>query len=168
MGIDYSLSPGTICAIAERSPDGKQLIFSVFDPGKGRGRELTRFDIDDPQADYYAYGFDLSPQGDRLAVLKAPTGHIDILSLTGRPRQSFTVKDYNFGLDWAADGKGLFTSSHLHGGAALLHVDLQGNAHVLWVLKGGLLVVGLPSPDGRRLVMEGATMNSNVWMVESF
>ena len=78
------------------------------------------------------------------------------------------VKDYNFGLDWAADGKGLFTSSHLHGGAALLHVDLQGNAHVLWVLKGGLLVVGLPSPDGRRLVMEGATMNSNVWMVESF
>jgi hypothetical protein len=41
-------SPAELCAIAERTSDGKQLVFTGFDPVKGRGSELTRFDIDPP------------------------------------------------------------------------------------------------------------------------
>src|SRR5215471_6477424 len=73
-------SPSGFCAIGEPSPDGKRLIFTVVDPVNGRGRELTRFDIDDPKD---RYGFDVSPDGTRIAVLKFKTGSIYILSLKG-------------------------------------------------------------------------------------
>src|SRR5207248_10896736 len=46
-----AVSPGTLCVIAEHAPGNKQLICTAFDPMKGRGRELTRFDID-PAFDY--------------------------------------------------------------------------------------------------------------------
>src|SRR4029077_11951271 len=57
-----SRSPATLCAIAERSADRKQLVFSAFDPVKGRGRELAKSNTD-ATADYH---WDLSPDGARI------------------------------------------------------------------------------------------------------
>jgi hypothetical protein len=65
-------SPANQCAIAERSQDLTQPIFTAFDPLQGRGRELTRFDID-PQSNY---DWALSPDGTRIAVLKMREGRI--------------------------------------------------------------------------------------------
>ena len=59
-------SPATLCAIAERSADRKQLVFTAFDPVKGRGRELAEWKTD-AMADYQ---WDLSPDGTRIAVLR--------------------------------------------------------------------------------------------------
>lgn len=61
-------SPATLCAIAERTPDHKQLVFTAFDPEKGRGRELARCSVD-PNA---GYNRDLSPDGTRIASTIAP------------------------------------------------------------------------------------------------
>ena len=36
--------PSNTCVIAEQSEDRKQMIVSIFDPIKGRGPELARFD----------------------------------------------------------------------------------------------------------------------------
>ncbi len=38
--------PSSLCAIAEPAEDRKQLVVTAFDPVKGRGQELTRFDTD--------------------------------------------------------------------------------------------------------------------------
>jgi len=160
-------SPATLCAIAEQSEDHKQLIFTGFDPVKGRGRELTRFDID-PLA---PYEWDLSPDGTRIAVVRYPGRRIDILSLNGQGTEVITVKGLELegGIDWAADQKGLYMVSRTkEGRAALLHVDLQGNIHKLWEEPTWSDLWGIPSPDGRHLTFPHTTVNSNIWMIENF
>ena len=179
-------SPATLCAIAERTPDSKQLIFTALDLEKGRGSELTRFIID-PDGNY---NWDLSPDGTRIAVANGPGRRIDILSLNGRANVAIMVKGWDIGaddrvsntaegvdFDWAADGKGLFTAGRSEKSAVLLYVDLQGNAYVLREQKGGHAPSvrggfsgpwGVPSPDGRHLAMLSWSWNSNVWMMEGF
>jgi DNA-binding beta-propeller fold protein YncE len=143
-----------------------QLIFTAFDPLQGRGRELTRFDID-PQSNY---DWALSPDGSRIAVLNMMEGRIHILSLSRNATMDFAVKGWK-SLDsvaWTADGKTLFVSNHTEEGSVLLHVDLQSNSQVLWKQEGGGGTVAIPSPDGRHLAIMGWTLNSNIWMMENF
>ena len=175
-------SPATLCAIAERSADEKQLIFTAFDPVKGRGRELIRIDIDNT-ADL-DYLWDLSPDGRRIAVLKYSAGNIRVFPLNGAPQKDIRVKGWKSleSVHWAADGKGFFVSGIADGGSALLHSDLQGNAHVLWKQKGSIAPWNvplahrwgpsapwaIPSPDGRHLAIYDWNLNGNMWMLENF
>src|SRR5260370_37100925 len=65
--------PSTLCAIAERTPDRKQLVFTAFDPLRGRGGALIRFETDaqaDLGRDVLQYVWDLSPECARLANRK--------------------------------------------------------------------------------------------------
>jgi len=155
-----------LCAIAERSADRKQLVFTAFDPVKGRGRELAKSDTD-ATTDYH---WDLSPDGTRIALLKHRAGRVQILSLIGQAPQEITAKEWNTlsSVVWTADGKGLFVSSYTQRGADMLHMDLQGNAQLLWEDPGGIEVYGVSSPDGRYLAMRGWNVESNVWMMENF
>lgn len=115
---------------------------------------------------------DLSPDGTRLAIRnRSEQQRIHILSLNGHAPQEITVKGWSLGddgFDWTADGKGLLVSSPTPGGTGLLRVDLQGNAHLLWEQKGGVVTWGIPSPDRRHLAMPGNIQNSNIWMIENF
>jgi eukaryotic-like serine/threonine-protein kinase len=163
--------PATLYAFTERPLDRRQLIFTAFDPMKGQGHELARFDAD-PNAEY---SWDLSPDGTRIAVMKYGERTIHMLWLNGQARQEIVVKssgiedeNLGWGFDWAADGRGLFLSGRRQGNSLLLHVDLRGNIHVLWEQKGKEVIWGTPSPDGRHLAMPGVIMNSNVWMMENF
>jgi serine/threonine protein kinase len=160
-------SPSNLCAIAEPTNDRKQLIISALDPLKARGPELTRFALDSNQ-DHW--NLDLSRDGTRIAAIRTPRGPIYIFSLRGQVPQQIQVKGWGnlLSLNWAADGKGLFVSSGVHGGAVLLHVDLQGNVRVLWKNDGGNWTPALPSPDGRHLAIQGWTVDGNMWMIENF
>jgi eukaryotic-like serine/threonine-protein kinase len=159
-------SPATLCVLGEQSPDQKHLTFTAFDPVKGMGRELTKIETDTTGL----YSWDVSPDGSHLAVLKLHEGHIRVLPLTGGLPGDVKVKGWGAlnSLDWAADGKGFFCSSQSLLGATLLHIDLNGNAQVLWVQKGIYQTWGVPSPDGKNLAILGPTINSNVWMIENF
>ncbi len=161
-------SPATLCAIAERSSDGKQLVFTAFDPVRGRGSELVRVDVDQNAG----YVWDLSPDGTRIALRnRAEQNRIQILSLTSHTAQEVTVAGWSLGdqgLDWTADGKALLVSSPVPGGVALLRMDLRGTAHLLWEQKGGVGTWGIPSPDGHHLAMLGNTQNANIWAIENF
>jgi eukaryotic-like serine/threonine-protein kinase len=175
-------SPAILCAIAERSEDKKQLIFTAFDPVNGRGRELIRFDIDNT-ADL-DYVWDLSPDGTRIAVLKYSARNIRVFPVNGAPQQEIFAKGWKSlqSVHWAADGKGFFVSGTADGGSALLHLDLQGNAHVLWKQKGSIAPWNvplahrwgpsapwaIPSPDGRHLAIYDWSLNGNMWMMENF
>ena len=180
-------APATLCAIAERTTDGTQLIFTSLDLMQGRGPELTRF-VTEPGE---SYAWDLSPDGTRIAVAKQPGGQFDILFLNGHPTQKIVVNGWGIGANarvanargegvnfaWASDGKGFYTPSQTPQTFVLLYVNLQGNAHLVREQNKGIspsMAVGyfgwwgLPSPDGRHLAMLNWTRNSNVWMMESF
>ena len=95
----------------------------------------------------------------------------DMLSLRGQPLQEIRVKGgwSKFeDMEWAPDSKGLFVAHSLPGGAAILYVDLQGNANVLWQQHGGPFTYGFSSPDGHHLAFLGWTIEGNVWMMENF
>jgi DNA-binding winged helix-turn-helix (wHTH) protein/Tol biopolymer transport system component len=174
-------APASLCAIAERSADGKQITFTAFDPLRGRGREIAHIDIEPTGRDYV---WDLSPDGTRIAFLQlfgaqngpSAGGKIRVIPLDGQAPREIVVKGWNSlqSVDWAADGKALFVSGATPQGSALLRVDMQGNAKVLWERKGSIepwfarAPWAVPSPDGRHLAIYDWQLSSNMWMVENF
>jgi eukaryotic-like serine/threonine-protein kinase len=159
-------SPSDLCAIAERSVDLKQLVFTAFDAVKGRGRELARSNVD-PTTYYH---WDLSPDGTRIALLKNRDNRIEILSLIGGVEQEVVAKgwDYLTSVTWTANGKGLLVSGYGERGAAMLHLDLKGNARLLWEHPSVVNIYGVPSPDGRHLAMRGWNLDTSLWLMENF
>ncbi len=162
-------SPASLCVLGEPTENGKQIVFTAFDPVKGRGAELMKIDTDPKNGYTGSVGF-LSPDGTRIAVCLSPEGAIHILSLRGQPEQEIRVKGWSNirSLRWAADGKGLFVGSGSSGTAVLLHVDLQGNAQVLWQQPGSHWLAGVASPDGLYLAIAASGTGSNMWMMEDF
>jgi len=163
-------SPKNLCVIGEESTDRKQLRFTEFDTLHGRGKVLRSIGID---GSHLYTEMALAPDGSMLAV--SPGGereiHIRLLSLAGGSDREITVKGWPnmAGLDWVPDGTGIYCGSVSPKGSTLLHVDLQGNARVLWQYNGGGTEIGgVPSSDGRYLAVGRAVTNSNVWMVEGF
>ena len=163
-------APASLCAIFEMSKDLKQLKITAFDPIKGRGKAL-RIIANNP---VHSYGHvALSPDGSTFAISRVsqPEIRIRLLSTSGDSDREITVKGWPniTGLDWSPDGKGLFCGSQSPQGGTLLYVDLKGDVRVLWQSKsmhGGIW--GVPSPDGRYIVIGGEVTNSNVWMLEGF
>jgi eukaryotic-like serine/threonine-protein kinase len=163
-----ALAPATLCLLGEHSSDQTQLIFTAFDPVKGRGREMVRVATNPGSR----YNWDLSPDGSQLA-LSFPAGEnrIRLLPLAGGAPRDLVVNG-RFGLDsgpdWSPGGKGFYASSLSPTAVTLLYIDLNGDAHALWEQKGGLHAWGIPSFDGRHLAMLVYTMDSNIWMLENF
>jgi serine/threonine protein kinase len=155
-----------LCVVSEIIKDRNQAVVTALDAVKGRGREIARIDIDPNIQDPYC-DCQLSPDGTRLAVDLRGEGPIRILSLRGHQEQVIQPKglDLHGNYHWAADGRGLYVSSSVKGNTALLLVDMQSNAHVVWEHNA---TWAIPSPDGRHLAILGWTQNSNMWMMENF
>jgi len=166
-GIWCALSPATLCAFAEQTPDRTQLVFTAFDPIRGKGRELVRF-ATDPAADYGHWS--LSPDGSRIGIIKSGGNHIYVLPLEGSPVRDFTVAGWSGlnSLGWSVDSKGIFTSNTTGLGSTLLFVDRNGKPHPLWQQKSSYRTWGVPSPNGRYLAVRGQDFNGNMWMIENF
>jgi len=161
-------SSSGVCVIGEPTEDGKQLIVTAINPLKGRGPELFRFTL---VANDENWALALSPDGTRVAATRTVAGPIYVLSLDGQVLQQVQVKGWSnlLSLIWAADGKGLFVTAGIRNGREVLHVDLQGNAHVLWENTGGSHeTLAQPSPDGRHLAFNGWTTSGNMWIMENF
>ncbi|MGA7414122.1 MAG: hypothetical protein WBW33_26855, partial [Bryobacteraceae bacterium] len=168
-GHNCALAPSTLCVLQEFNPDETRMTFAAFDPVVGRGREITRI-ANDPNAPYALWG--VSSDGSRLAIAKfgESEGHIRILPVGGGSNRDVKVRRWGHftSLDWARDGKGFYVSSVSRIGATLLHIDLEGNVHVLWVTEGGERGWGVPSPDGKYLAVTHFVFDANVWMIENF
>jgi eukaryotic-like serine/threonine-protein kinase len=163
-------APASLCVVAEASQDERQFTLTAYDPLKGRGKVLRTIQKD-PTANFT--GTALSPEGTTFAISTGGGAeiHIRLLSLSGGSDREVTVEGWPnlTGLDWSADGKGLYCGSVSPQSSTLLYVDLKGNAKVLWQYKvAGGSIWGVPSPDCRYLAILGAVTNSNVWMVEGF
>src|SRR6266566_3196876 len=105
-----------------------------------------------------------------LPRLEAPQGRSPS-SLCGEVIREIHVKGWSnlLAFSWAADGKSLFAVAGIRGGRVVVHVDLQGNASVLWENIGGSgETLATPSPDGRHLAIQSWTTNGNMWMLQNF
>jgi serine/threonine protein kinase/Tol biopolymer transport system component len=171
-------SPATNCVFSERTPADRQLIFSGFDPLRGRGREITRISLGRPYPWFQYYSWDLSPNGSRLAFAEYDEheARIQIIPVaTGEAHEIYVKgwKGLSNGLFWVADGKGVVASGSptSQPGSKLLYIDLEGRAEVLWqqTLPGANgPYLGPPSQDGRHLALLGYVGSGNVWMLEDF
>jgi Tol biopolymer transport system component len=160
-------APASLCVIEEQIE--KQLVFTSFDPLKGRGREVARIERN---STFSPPQWDLSPDGSRIAVgmYNATDGRIRIIPVAGGPPSDIVVKGWA-GIeyvDWSPDAKALYASSRAAAGTTLLRVDLQGRAERLWVDRSQYAGPGTPSPDGRHLLLAHWTLEGNVWMIEGF
>jgi len=164
--------PGGICALGEATPDQKQLVFTAFDPMKGRGAELLRYDTHPGEI----YSWSLSPDGKKIAVMTPSEGRVHVFHLDGGPREEIVPKNIKLGdaLDWSFDGKGLFIDYPTAKGTALAYLDLRGNTHVVWEETSSIGARGLETPwgiasrDGKRVAINGIVANANVWLLENF
>ena len=124
------------------------MVFTAFDPVNGKAHEVTRL-----QEQIGNMNWGLSPDGKLIAVTKSGDKRIRLLSIAGQPTREIVLKNWSSftSVDWAADSKGLFVTSNPTGWrSSLLYVDLAGNAHELWQVKGSLQSWGIQSRYARR------------------
>jgi len=169
MNFDCARAPSTLCMILESSADLKELVFTSFDPVRGRGRELFRLPVEH-DTDCGCFQSALAPDGSSVAIGEYLGKSIQLFSITGQHQRDITPKGLNKlgNLDWDLGSKALLVSSISQTGASLLRVDLAGNVQVLWTQNGSIGTFGIPSPDGRYLALGGGTSDRNVWMAEGF
>ena len=122
--VSYARSPSNLCVVDQRIQG--QLIFFAFAPLRGKGRELARIALHSAVAQY---GWDLSPDGSRVAITRPveQQGRIQVLSLGGQASRDVQAAGWNsLGASWSLDGKGWFVSGKVLGTEAVLHVDQDG------------------------------------------
>jgi Tol biopolymer transport system component len=174
-GFDCATTPDGPCLLFEPRYRERIATISRLDPITGKGEELWRIDRDptvDPTIDRRPA---ISPDGSRFAMvghtkddrsirlLDALTGElIRDIDVDGLPGMDF------YYVEWSPDGSGFYVVGDSPRGAALLRVDLQGEAHVLYEDQTGDFFSVKPSPDGRHLAFGKRTKESNAWMIEKF
>jgi eukaryotic-like serine/threonine-protein kinase len=160
-------APSGLCVISELGEDGKEFVITAFDPLRGRGPVLARVDT---EAAARKFRWDLSADGAKIAYAKSPETSIEILSFSDQMTRVISLKGWKnlASLDWSADGNGFFVSNGVPDGIVLLHVDLLGNAQVLWTNQEGGEIQSRPSPDGRHLAIRDSKLEGNIWTMEGF
>jgi len=167
--LDCPRRPGSACMMLEATSDGKQDVFSNFDPLTGLRSEAFRT----PRK---TISMVLSPDGSMISTISTdPRGVIEILSRSGAIKKAVRIQGWPNPVtqDWAADGKSLFVShpglmQSPSGpiGATVLHVDFNGRAQPIWDMRGGRYAFSIPSPDGKYIAIRGATTGRNAWLLD--
>ena len=158
-------APAARCAIAERSDDGRQLIWYELDPVKGRGRELRRIDAR-PGADYR---WALSPNGEDIAVVDTAIPAVTFIALAGgSPGTTAVPGTGRVGyISWLADGNGVIVPAYDAASAALVVLDRSGRARTVWQQAGAIDMSALAAPDGERIAVWIRSRNASLWLAES-
>ena len=173
-GSECSRSPRSLCVLGERTPDGKQYVFTALDPMQGRGHELVRVDLKQPILSYY---WSLSPDGSRIAFTQSEKDQrdrrIEVIPLASGKRVEVLLRGQTWpdSIRWTVDGKGLYFGSTPAAGGGLFFVDMEGrSSDVLRQQRHpfSFSIRGVPSPDGRYLAVSGRVMVSNIWLLENF
>jgi dipeptidyl aminopeptidase/acylaminoacyl peptidase len=152
--------------LSEAEPDS--VVFSAFSPVTSAAKS-TMFRITTKDPNRVSWG--LAPDGSRIAYsekdLHSATVHVRELGsgathdITLPDRAELTT------IEWAADGKSLFTTVFAPDGSSILHVTLDGRSQqILKVAKD--VETPKASPDGRHLAYGEVVSGSNVWLVEGF
>jgi len=161
--------PSKTCIFGLSTPE--KLSFVSLDPATGNTHTLDGLTL--PEGGNY--NWTLSPDGSTVAIADWRRGsgpsEILLISLKGRATRTLSLAEWAgiSSIDWAADGRAIWTSAvKASGEQALLSVDLRGRATLL--LQDTQRDVGwaIPSPDGRRIAFWEAGGSSNAWLLRGF
>jgi len=141
------------------------IVFSEFDPLRGRGRELSRAAGPQPPM------WDLSPDGSTIAMVAEAADSIPrilLLSTGGAPQRQVRL-DRPLKLADLAYGPDGRSWELIEAGKQwrLLHADARGRTTPLippqmWMYSSAA------SPDGRHVAYTSNTVQGNIWMLEGF
>ncbi len=155
------------CVLSENI--GKQLVFTLFDPIRGRREELTR--VEDSSGDL---SWSFSPDGRRIAFVENSYGNdMRVLDLRNMQVQVIHPRPLREGEMvgrpvWSANGKSLFLSGSTAVGTVLLEMNSTGRTRTLFKNRWGWVGSPRPSPDGKRIAYSEGVGESNVTLLEHF
>ncbi len=144
---------------------GGTIVFSAFDPVRGRGRELLRTEGHEPPV------WSLSPDGSTIAMVvqsQDSIPRIHLLSTHGAPFREVRLDRpvHITDIAYVPDGRSWII---VQGGEQwrLMHVDARGRTSDLvppqmWMYSAAV------SPDGKRVAYTSNTGQGNIWMLEDF
>jgi Tol biopolymer transport system component len=155
------------CVLSEVDKANGELVFTSFDPLRGRVSELVRLAVD-PEA---PIAWDLSPDGSTVAIvgMDERKDRIRLVELDSGSAHSMSAGESErlTGINWSPDGKSWFVTSSSLRGAAIFYVRANGGVSKLWTTSTKL-TAPLVSPEGRNLTFATSTYNSNAWLIENF
>jgi Tol biopolymer transport system component len=168
--IDFRCPSGTAGSCVLSGWDQGQMIFYLFDPLKGKGKELARTKLPQPSGDF---DWALSPDGLRIAVTSASLlkGQVRVLdSKNGSERAvKLPAEWFIWAASWAEEGNSLILAAQTSAGYFIAHLGLDGKSTVLLDrCRNQWLGRVVTSPDGKRLAFAQQSSQTNVWLVENF
>ena len=167
---------GGSCAIEERTPDQKEVVFTALDPLSGRGREIARIatsSLPNQQLcglDDACYCWALSPDGAAIAVHGQRSNHFELISTNTGRRSSLDVHGWSL-LDWISWTPGkdaLFIPAIRGQDFFVLRVGSNGESRVVLRETGDRAIFPSLSPDARLLAILRWRAPNNVWMIDNF
>jgi dipeptidyl aminopeptidase/acylaminoacyl peptidase len=158
----YRCSISGPCIFSDLDEVRRERVTWQFDPIAGKGRELFRTRAEDGPADISC--------GGRIAYLVygRPRNRIRIVSIDGAEDRMITVAGATSlnSLDWAADGRGLYTGDSVPGVSRLIYAGLDGEQRILWDQAGSWQTWAVPSRGGERIAILGMTRETDAWMID--
>jgi Tol biopolymer transport system component/DNA-binding winged helix-turn-helix (wHTH) protein len=156
--------PATLCVFSEHG--AQQARFFTFDL-TGNKTELLAAEA----KHIYCKNWSLSPDGKYLATnFEQKEPGIQIFSFADSSERKIRVPGWagTEGIDWAADGKSIWTTHADKDSRRLLNINLNGNVTQMLEEQKQQMGGVIPSPDGRRVGFPKWRMSSNAWLLESF
>ena len=172
-------APATLCLVgAHRREDGMLVVRTLSRTAGGPAPETklgtTVLEVpadEDPEA------WDLSPRGDRVAVI-GPDERIRVMSIgyAGKATGDGDSKGGGLAIPyspravaWNADGASLLlTCSTNKLRNMLVRLDLDGRLTTLWTTKPSTLRRPSASPDGKSVMFSVLTFDPDFWLVTDF
>jgi eukaryotic-like serine/threonine-protein kinase len=157
-------APANRCALTNVSPDRMRV--TIFDGGN----PAVKQELDFP-APTVADGWDLSPDGTRIAILVSrPARRLIVVDVrTRRVVRQFDSVPAAQWVAWISDADGwLLTAPVGVTGAEVIHLDARGNVKTMWKSPYQRLWRPVVSPDGRYVAFSSRMTESGAWLLRGF
>jgi len=115
----------------------------------------------------------ISPDGSQVALasMSGEQRKITFVNLNDGSKREVAVGTRPiYGMDWAADSKGVYlVTANADGSSALEKISPSGERQELLTRDSGTWYsYAIPSPDGHHAALTVYTGENNVWMIENF